>query len=136
MSTNKTEHYHLHQWSPSDPVSLAEVNGNFAVLDAAVAKAQAVADGAAVLPYAIGTYKGTGKTGIKIELGFQPSFVAIGYQFGPSDNTLTSESVSAFGPDGRAKVITMDDDGFTILIASQHPGINYLNYNYVYIAFR
>jgi hypothetical protein len=129
MSTNKTEHYHLHQWAPSDPVSLAEVNGNFAVLDAAVARAEVTA-------YAIGTYKGTGKTGIKIELGFQPSLVAIGYQFGPSDSALSFESVSAFGPDGRAKVITMDDDGFTILIASQHPGINYLNYNYVYIAFR
>jgi hypothetical protein len=37
MSTSKTENLKLHQWSPADPVSLAEVNANFAALDAAVA---------------------------------------------------------------------------------------------------
>jgi hypothetical protein len=63
--------------------------------------------------------------------------VAIAYQFGPVSSALGYENVAAFGPDGRTNVISMDDDGFTILITTNnHPIINYSNYTYVYIAFR
>jgi hypothetical protein len=133
MSANKTEHYHLHQWAGADPVSLPEVNHNFSVLDAAVARAQ---EAAAEVPYVVGTYTGTGKGGNKIALPFHASFLVIGYLYGPADSATTCDAVLAFGAEGRSKVVTMEDDGFTPVTSAKYPLVNVSNAVYVYIAFR
>jgi hypothetical protein len=134
MSTNKTEHYHLHQWAASDPVSLPEVNGNFAAIDAAVKEAREAAE---VLPYVIGSYTGTGKTGIEVKLGFRPSFLFITRTYGSSSEFLGMDSVAAYDQTGREKVIQINDDGFTVIIISNyHPKINLSGVVYNYIAFR
>jgi hypothetical protein len=129
MSTNKTEHYHLHQWAGADPVSLPEVNHNFSVLDAAVAEA-------AVVPYVVGSYVGTSKSGNKISLPFHPSYLIIGRLYGPSSAALDGDAVVAFGSEGFAKVLTIEDDGFTPITYTNHPQLNTSKVTYVYIAFR
>jgi hypothetical protein len=48
---------------------------------------------------------------------------------------LSIDAVVAFGAEGRSKVISMEDDGFTLLITTQYPRINYSGYSHVYIAF-
>lgn len=64
MSSQKTEHYQLHQWSLSDEFRTAEVNENFQLLDTA---ARVV----------VGTYVGDGAESRHIELGFQPLAVLV-----------------------------------------------------------
>jgi hypothetical protein len=140
MSTNKTKNYQLHQWAPSDPVSLPEVNGNFAALDAAVAGVQEAAaqaeEAAAELPYVVGSYTGTGKTGNKVSLPFHPSYLIIGCPYGSSDTAASYDAVLAFGAEGYSKVITIEDDGFTPILSTKYPRLNASSTNYFYIAFR
>jgi hypothetical protein len=106
---------------------LPEVNGNFAALDAAVAEA-------AELPYVIGSYVGTGKAGHKIPMSFHPSFLIIGRLYGPADAAV-GDAVMAFDREGLAKVVTIEDDGFSVLTWGRYPQMNVASTTYVYIAF-
>jgi hypothetical protein len=108
---------------------LAEVNGNFAALDAAVAEA-------AVVPYVIGSYVGTSKAGNKIELGFRPSYLIIGCPYGLSESVAAFDAVVAFDSAGRSGVLTVEDDGFIPILGNKHPRTNTSGTTYVYIAFR
>ena len=64
MSSQKTEHYQLHQWSLSDEFQTQEVNENFQLLDTA---ARVV----------VGTYVGDGAKERLIDLGFTPQAVLV-----------------------------------------------------------
>jgi hypothetical protein len=139
MSTNKTENLNLHRWVPADPVSLSEVNANFTALDAAVAKAQEVADAAAVLPYAVGTYTGTGAA-LSINLGFRPRALIIS---GAKSNTNLSSYADnvSYNAITCGNVLTdrvaFTDTGFTVTGGfSSYPALSYNGRTYDYIAFR
>jgi hypothetical protein len=108
---------------------LPEVNGNFAMLDAAVAEA-------GELPYVVGSYVGTSKSGNKTSLPFHPSFLVIGRLYGPVETAATGDAVMAFTGEGLAKVVSIEDDGFTPLTWTRYPQLNLSGSTYVYIAFR
>ena len=68
MSSQKTEHYQLHQWLPQDDFLRAEFNENFTGIDTALATASRVA---------VGAYTGDGAESKLIDLGFQPKAVLV-----------------------------------------------------------
>jgi hypothetical protein len=138
MSTNKTENLNLHQWAPSDPVALSEVNANFTALDAAVAKAQEAADEAAVLPYVVGSYPGNGGSQT-INLGFKPRFVIIsGMKSNSNSGGYTTFILFFLATGGNVLTdqVTFTDTGFTVLGGSVYPDPNNTARTYDYIAFR
>ena len=68
MSSQKTEHYRLHQWVPKDNFIRSEFNENFGAIDTALAAASRVV---------AGTYTGNGDASRLIVLGFQPKAVLL-----------------------------------------------------------
>ena len=110
----------------------------------AAANAQSTANTArqeaAALPYAVGTYTGTGAT-LSIKLGFRPSFVII---TGAASSTV-SDYVDGryFGATGGHTLPTrckLTATGFTVYpqdqINGNYPSFNYVNRVYDYIAFK
>ncbi len=80
---NYTKNYHLPQWDETDRIMRTDFNQMCAGLEdglttaqAAANAAQQTADAAAVLPYVIGTYTGTGAD-LSIDVGFRPRFLII-----------------------------------------------------------
>ena len=63
MSTNKTEHLHLHAWTPEDLLRRTEFNENFQKLDTAIHSLQTGLTAAGNCRIAYGSYTGTGKSG-------------------------------------------------------------------------
>jgi hypothetical protein len=138
MSTNKTENLNLHQWAPSDPVALSEVNANFTALDAAVAKAQEAADEAAVLPYVVGSYPGNGGTQT-LNLGFRPSFIIISGMNATTSSgspTLFTNFFLATGGTVLTSLVEFTDTGVTLYGSGNMPNPNAQYRSYDYIAFR
>ena len=66
MSSQKTEHYQLHQWQPQDQVLREEFNQNFTKIDAVVGGLLAT-----------GVYAGDDKIDRTIELPFTPSAILV-----------------------------------------------------------
>ena len=96
MSTNKTQNYALHSWSPTDDFQLSEVNANFAALDAGAVR------------MAAGSYTAAAH----IDLGFQPKAVILMIAVGNINNGSTFYwSISAPGLDNNNA--TIDETGFT-----------------------
>ncbi len=79
MSSQKTEHYQLHAWEPSDPFLRGEFNANFSALDAALhdglAAVVALAESRADVVF--GSYTGDLTNGRLIDLGFRPKAVIL-----------------------------------------------------------
>ena len=80
MSTNKTETYQLHIWSPGDIFSREEINANFSALDSAAAQV------------VVGSCVGDGSLERFIDLGFTPRAVLI-----TAENGATFYSQSQYG---------------------------------------
>ena len=161
-----TNNYHLPQWVKSDRVMMDDFNQMCANIDSGLAAtaqtavnaaksaastaqsaadaAQSTADAArqeaAALPYAVGTYTGTGAT-LSIKLGFRPSFVII---TGAASSTV-SDYVDGryFGATGGHTLPTrckLTATGFSVYpqdqINGNYPSFNYVNRVYDYIAFK
>jgi len=151
MSTNKTQHYHLHAWEPSDDFLRAEMNENFAAIDAAICRETGVLDGlikaeTAARTQAVenlngrkaevvaGTYTGDGRTSWRhIELGFQPVAVII-----ERPDCARTQNIFYGGMavgQKAADAIAVDDTGFQVYQSSY----DHMNSNgtvYLYLAFR
>ena len=135
MSSQKTEHYQLHQWSLSDEFRTAEVNENFQLLDTA---ARVV----------VGTYVGDGAESRHIELGFQPLAVLVANDHGQMSayNTAACGGLTVPGltlyQQGNAPVMEIDGTGFTVYRKLADVGTaymvraNYPDQTFVYLALR
>ena len=144
---NYTTNYHLPQWVKDDRIMMEDFNQMCASLengltnaqDAADA-AQQTADAAAILPYAIGTYTGTGAD-LSIDVGFRPRFLIIS---GITDGASSLD----IGEFGRHCVITAGNSvshrvqftkkGFTVKAQEywEYPDLTVRERTYDYIAFR
>ena len=93
MASGQTANYGLNQWAAEDQVVRTEFNEDNAKIDAALNSLGCIA----------GFYKGDGKAGRLIEVGFQPSAVLIvrdGGVFNMS-GSVTTVSEGAFAVNGR-----------------------------------
>ena len=146
---NYTQNYHLPQWEESDRVMRSDFNQMCADIENGIngAKAQAAQSDAALdqkiaaaqaaaeeLPYVVGTYRGTGQLQ-KIVLGFRPAAVLICKIY--SSNIENAKDVLAlFTGTGRDKILTIDEDGFSLLSQLTQPQVNSYMTDYCYIVFR
>jgi len=132
MSTNKTQHYHLHAWEAGDDFLRAEINENFAAVDAALADMLTALGGKAEIM--VGTYVGDGQTPRHIDLGRMPHAVLLEQADGTRYNTnvtsggLTIREVAL----GRSNV-TLDSTGFTLKI-TDYAHVNDNMIWYIYLA--
>lgn len=131
MSTNKTENYQLHIWSPGDIFSREEINANFSALDSAAAQV------------VVGSFVGDGSLERFIDLGFTPRAVLI-----TADNGATFYSQAQYG--GLAvtgvnavyqsrETIALKEGGFQIMYftnGSSVCSINRSGQTRIYLAFR
>ena len=143
---NYTKNYHLPQWDETDRIMRTDFNQMCAGLEdglttaqAAANAAQQTADAAAVLPYVIGTYTGTGAD-LSIDVGFRPRFLIIS---GIKDGA----SALDIGEFGRHCVITAGNSvsrrvqftkkGFTVKAQEywEYPDLAVSERVYDYIAF-
>ena len=138
MSTNKTQNYQLHSWTPEDDFRLHEINENFTKLDTAVAQA--------IARPVVGQYTMLGESPVLVSLGFRPRAVMLDISNGGS-----SYIIGAFVTDlmdisycidrSRRMIsaeilgITLTDDGFTIPANANNFNSN-PNYIVKYQAFR
>lgn len=155
----RTENCQLPQWAENDPVRREDFNGAMANIDAGITAArqaaktaQGAADAAqgtantarteaAALPYATGSYTGTGSN-VTITLGFRPSFVIIcGHKEGDASNT-DEKFLYVFGATGgnvNPSRIQLTDTGFIACARVSYmlyPDFSISGRTYDYIAFR
>ena len=155
----RTENYQLPQWAANDSVRRDDFNGAMANIDAGITAArqaaktaQGAADAAqgtantarteaAALPYATGSYTGTGSN-VTITLGFRPSFVIICGHVGCSATNTESKLVYAFSATGGNAVSTriqLTSTGFVAgapVTGNLYPDFTMAERKYDYIAFR
>ena len=122
MSTNKTQNYNLHAWEPSDDFLRAEINENFAALDA----------GAIQLLF--GAYIGTSKDSSitstqRIDLPVTPRAVILLHGVGVSP-TYGHAGIMAPGYPLSPTLMPIDETGFTV--ASEPSGLKYNDKNASY----
>lgn len=129
---NYTENYHLPQWEESDRVMRTDFNQMCADIDAGISQA-------AQMPFAVGSYVGTGRE-MDIEVGFRPSTVLTYCSQGGGNPTDGAGAIAVIGEVVTCKDrITMRDNGFRIApqdTVKRYPRINEPNVTFAYIAFR
>lgn len=125
MSTNKTTNYKLHSWVAGDKFLRAEMNSNFAKLDAELF-------GRAVM----GSYTGDGTASRLISLGFTPRAVVLSKDTGETyryPNTSGGLALADMPMAGEALEIV--SGGFRVKFS----GSSYTNHNgavFYYLAVR
>ena len=130
MSTNKTQNYQLHSWTPEDDFRLHEVNENFTALDTALgseaaARTQQIAAKAEIVS---GVYIGGGQYGHHIDLPRAPQSVHIETPSGCRSTNLTNGGLFTEGSGG---IVALDATGFSINDKSQ---LNYPGSRYAFMA--
>ncbi len=126
MSSQKTEHYQLHQWQPQDSVLREEFNANFTALDESVR-------------IVFGSYVGDRQATRFIDLGATPRAVLL---MGPNNNSNNTDGGLAFpgvpavyGADNY-KVLSVEEGGFNVYYrTSPYVESNSGSYAHYYIAF-
>ncbi len=108
MSSQKTEHYQLHQWQPQDEVRRTEFNENFQLLDGAVR-------------LVCGAYKGDGEATRFIDLGATPRAVWVtginNDESGVNGGLAFPGIPSTYGAYA-LKVVTVEEGGFNVYFHS------------------
>jgi hypothetical protein len=136
MSTNKTENLNLHQWENGFAPNVAEVNENFAALDAAVGR------GGAVVRVMRGSYRGGATYGPNnpntLQFDFMPLLVLI--TDGSSICMMVRDCTSATSVQGGTVQVTWEDRqvAWYSLITATEPCKNHMNdpwTTYYYMAF-
>jgi hypothetical protein len=149
----KTKNLNLPQWEASDQVQRSDFNDAFASLDEGycamletaqetkeiVEQVQAVAYQPGNLPYAVGSYTGTGAD-LEITVGFRPSFVVIsGKQEGGSGAAaiMLGYDICTAG-NVLSGLLSFTDTGFrlTRTTSGKYPALSVEDHVYDYIAFR
>ena len=153
---NYTKNHHLPQWEKMDRIMMDDFNAMCADMEAGLDKtarnaaadtaaarsesARAVADAAycpSFMPYAIGTYRGTGTGETTIRLGFKPRFLII------SDQQASTEggggiihNLMLVGAHTASTGIAFLSDGFKVFnVESHYPRLNNTR-TFAYVAFR
>ena len=127
MSTSKTQNYNLHAWEPSDDFLRAEINENFAALDAVLG-----GKGTVVL----GSYQGNNTTPRRIELGAPIRFLLLDNTKGHRQHQNTSLTFGAFLLPGfpLADGSAMLDGEALVLPPAMYSKVNDAAYTYLYLA--
>ncbi|MDE6880171.1 MAG: hypothetical protein K2P20_02305 [Oscillospiraceae bacterium] len=140
---NYTEHYHLPQWKKDDRIMMEDFNAAMANLESGITNAQETAEDAKAeavrLPYAVGSYVGTGELNRHITLGFRPRFVLVGAPVERDAGGTGLDFYAGFTSGGALPLtLQLTDDGFTVnpTLLPNFPELNYKDYTYDYIAFR
>ena len=135
---NYTEKYHLPQWEETDRILRTDFNRMCADIEAGIAKT--AQDAAANLPYAIGTYTGTGAN-LEIKVGFRPRLVIISGQ----KDSISAIDIEEFGDccvittgNSVCNRVQFTDTGFIALVRSRYafPDLTQSGRVYDYIAFK
>lgn len=136
MSTQKTQHYQLHKWSPDDQFLRSEFNENFDALDAALSDCPRLA---------VGYYNGDGEAQRTISVGFLPRAVLIlerGGSLGNSTNIYGGLAVTGSPARNNTNgevAIAIQPGGFkvyNVVPMASGPRLNAQNFTYHYIALR
>ena len=122
MSTNKTQNYALHSWSPTDDFQLSEINQNFADLDTILSGKPEIV---------VGSYVGLGTADLHVELGRRPVAVHIEQDYGSRDPSRAYGGLATPGV-GLNGYVTFDDTGFTLQANGR---LNGQSCKYPYIAY-
>ena len=122
MSACKTENYHLHVWSLEDEESLAEINENFAKLDANAVQT------------VIGSYMGDGRGEREFDLGFPPKAVILVNDIGVFNSSGTYGGVAGEGWSNDDFQLTAN--GFLLKRAASPLYRNSKNTAYFYVVLR
>ena len=161
-----TNNYHLPQWVKSDRIMMDDFNqmnrniesalntsiqtANSAKSTANAAKsaasaAQSAANAAqstanqalAALPYAVGSYTGTGQS-MTFKTGFRPRFLIVDSHFEGSRSSGSDNYCCATAGTQFPTVITFNSDGFTLSRKDDntYPNLIQMNRIYTYIAFK
>ena len=150
---NYTTNYHLPQWVESDRIMMEDFNDAMSGIDqglagvqsaaaaaqSAAGTAQAAADAAYSpdnMPYAVGSYTGTGSP-LTITLGFQPRFVIVTGQVAAGAGAYGVTSYAGFSGGAQiSSLLVFEENGFTLTGHDEYPAINLSGVNYSYLAFR
>lgn len=140
---NYTQNYHLPQWEKTDRIVMEDFNQMCAGIDSGIREAktaadtaQAAAEEAAKLPYAIGTYVGNSAEQHEFRLGFRPSGVLVWGNQSTSSSWPLYLFTNGVNFTGKLRIL---DDGFTVekvIMDRDYPVINSTQVTYTYIAFR
>ena len=152
----KTQHYQLNQWDPSDSFLRADFNGDNAKIDAALKaldnKTETKADQSAVTAalaqkskIVAGAYTGDDEVSRTIPLGFRPSAVLVVRQDGAVGGSCSYAVVGGLALEGFPAqkgddiFIQVVDGGFQVLRGQHRSGTYFLDPNkdgstYYYIA--
>jgi len=119
MSTNKTPNYNLHAWTPDDDFLRAEINENFAAIDAQAPRV------------IYGTYVATGKD-LTVEVGEYIKALLICYSGGAMGNGNGSAFATVAVQGRPTSGVTLTDTGFTVAYSnSTLPGFSGWVYHYI-----
>ncbi len=130
MSSQKTEHYQLHQWQPSDEVLREEFNQNFSRLDTALGER-----------IVTGSYVGDGTKDRLISLPFTPQAVILATNYAEMYHhprtaggifTAEHQLTSNEGNSMAAKVV---ENGIIVTFNDAYSFTNWNNRTFYYIAF-
>ena len=128
MSTNKTQNYQLHSWTPQDEFHLTEINENFTALDTVLSvlprKLEAVA----------GSYTGNGAASRLIDLGKKPVAVFTERVGGFRHSSNMVYGGLATRQAGLLTAMVLSDTGFTVF-SQNYMQLNEQGSSYNYIAF-
>ena len=116
---NYTKNHHLPQWEKTDRIMMEDFNAAMANLESGITNAQETAEDAKAeavrLPYAVGSYVGTGKLNRHITLGFRPRFVLVGAPVERESGGSGIDFYSGFSCGGvLPNSLKLTDDGFDV----------------------
>ncbi len=148
---NYTTNYHLPQWVKEDRIMMDDFNRAMADIEKGLVNAQTVADAArqtantahteaTTLPYAVGTYTGTGAD-MTIKVGFRPRFLIISSQpDAPSLSQLLEFNQCSVITGGNTvcRRVQFTKNGFTVKAQEyyEYPDLTIAGRVYDYIAFK
>ncbi len=142
MSSQKTEHYQLHAWEPSDPFLRGEFNANFSAIDQAIhdglTAVESVAEGRARI--VAGTYTGNGAASQTIALGATPAAVLVERKDGVRPPNSTGRVTGGLAVPGEFvgkgdAAVEIIAGGFQVRCIGDYHLCNENNITYHYIAF-
>jgi len=142
MSTNKTQHYHLHAWEAEDDFLREEINENFASLDAAMADQVAALTASIGKKAALvtGSYAGDRVVNKTIEVGYPIKALLLesscGVRGSSGSSTVAGGLAFPGQPLGKSggPSLTIDGTRFHITLTSDDPYLNLDKRTFVYLA--
>lgn len=125
MSTNKTEHYNLHSWTPEDDFLRTEINENFAAIDQQLAEKKNVV---------IGFYTGDGQPSQTIQVGAPILALLVENRWGSRHTTPYTRGGLVVAGKPAEILCTIEGECFHALHSDGSGGVNSSGGTYTYVA--